>query len=225
MQFCKNLTIIGTSHIARQSLEEIKDFIETKKPDIIALELDMRRAYALMHKIKHKLSWKDLKKIGLKGFLFGLIGSYVEEKLGAKVGIKPGSEMRLALKLAQLNKIQVAFIDQEIDITLKKVAKAFTWKEKWALVRDVFRVLVLRKQDIKFDLTKVPGQDLIKELTSRVKKEYPSLYKVLVTERNVIMARRLVAILQNYPDKKVLAVVGAGHENDILRIIKENLKM
>ncbi len=223
MHSCKNLAIIGTSHIAKQSLDDVRGFIEQEKPDIIALELDAKRAYALMHRIKHRFSWRDIRKLGLKGFLFGMIGSWVEEKLGAKVGIRPGSEMKLALKLAQLNKIQVAFIDQDIDITLKKVAKAFTWKEKWALVKDVFKVLVLRKQDIKFDLTKVPGQDLIKELTSRVKKEYPNLYKVLVTERNNIMAKRLTSLVKNYPAKHILAIVGAGHELEILEIVKKNL--
>jgi len=45
----KNLTIIGTSHIARQSLEEVKSAIEKIKPDIIAIELDRKRYYGLTH--------------------------------------------------------------------------------------------------------------------------------------------------------------------------------
>lgn len=224
MHSFKNLTTIGTSHIARQSLEEIEDFIETRKPDIIALELDARRAYALMHKVKRRLGWRDIRRIGLKGFLFGMLGSWVEKKLGAKVGIKPGAEMRLALKLAQQHRVQVAFIDQDIEVTLKKLSKAFCWKEKWSLVKDIFKVLVLRKAEIKFDLTKVPGQELIKELTSKVKKEYPHLYMVLVTERNSIMAKRLTALVKSYPSKHILAVVGAGHELEILEIIKKNFQ-
>ena len=50
-----NLTIIGTSHIARQSLQEVTATIEKEKPDIIALELDKRRFYALTHKVKRKV--------------------------------------------------------------------------------------------------------------------------------------------------------------------------
>ena len=46
----KNITIIGTSHIARESINEVKDQIENNQPDIIALELDPKRAYALLHK-------------------------------------------------------------------------------------------------------------------------------------------------------------------------------
>ena len=41
----KNLIIIGTSHIAKQSLEEVQRTIEKEKPEIIALELDKKRLY------------------------------------------------------------------------------------------------------------------------------------------------------------------------------------
>ena len=37
----KNLNIIGTSHIAKQSLKEVEQHIEEKKPDIILLDLKM----------------------------------------------------------------------------------------------------------------------------------------------------------------------------------------
>ena len=36
------------------------------------------------------------------------------------------------------------------------------------------------------------------------------------------MARKLKRIMTDSPEKKILAVVGAGHEEDILDILKEN---
>ena len=56
----KNLTIIGTSHIAKQSLDEVKDAIEGEKPDIIALELDKQRLYALMQAKKEKIRFYNI---------------------------------------------------------------------------------------------------------------------------------------------------------------------
>ena len=50
----KNLTIIGTSHIAKQSLDEVKEEIETNKPDIVAIELDKNRLQALFQKKKER---------------------------------------------------------------------------------------------------------------------------------------------------------------------------
>jgi pheromone shutdown protein TraB len=49
-----NLKIIGTSHIARQSIEEIRKTVEEFQPEIIAVELDLQRATALMQKQKTK---------------------------------------------------------------------------------------------------------------------------------------------------------------------------
>ena len=46
----EGITIIGTSHIARQSIREVKEAIEKGKPDIVALELDRQRLPALLRK-------------------------------------------------------------------------------------------------------------------------------------------------------------------------------
>jgi pheromone shutdown protein TraB len=43
---------------------------------------------------------------------------------------------------------------------------------------------------------------------------------VLVTERNKIMAVNLFKIMKEHPDKKILAVVGAGHAEDMMKIIE-----
>lgn len=75
----KNLTIIGTSHIAIQSMEEVKKAVEEIKPGIIALELDRKRLYAITHGEKRHLGLRDIFRIGIKGFLFNLIGAWVEK--------------------------------------------------------------------------------------------------------------------------------------------------
>ena len=62
----KNLNIIGTSHIAKQSIDSVKNTILKEKPDIIALELDKNRLYGLMHNEKKKLNIRDIPKIGFK---------------------------------------------------------------------------------------------------------------------------------------------------------------
>ncbi len=52
----KNLIIIGTSHIAKQSLEEVKDVITNEKPDTVCIELDEKRFKALSEKNR----WENL---------------------------------------------------------------------------------------------------------------------------------------------------------------------
>jgi len=215
-----NLIIIGTSHIAKQSLKEVNDMFENENPDIIALELDRKRIYSLLEKKKTGPSLRDIKRIGLKGFLFSLIGAWVEKKLGEKVGVSPGSEMLEAFKLAKSRKIKIFLIDQDIEITLKRFSKALTWREKWNFVVDLIKGLIFKKQEFSFDLEKVPSRNLIKNLIKKVKQRYPNIYKVLIEERNQVMARNLFQIMQKYPESKIVAIVGAGHEEDILSIIK-----
>ncbi len=221
----KNLTIIGTSHIAKQSLDEVTSTIEREKPDIIAIELDRRRLFALKTNKKRKLTFRDIRSIGIKGFLFNVIGAYIEKKLGKIVGVKPGSEMISAIKLAEKNKIKLALIDQDIAITLKRFSKTFTWKEKFNLARDLFRAVFFRKRELKrlgitdLDLSKVPSKKLIKKLLERVKTDYPNIYKVLIEERNHVMANNLRKLISQHPDKRILAIIGAGHKEGIEELL------
>ena len=218
----KNLVIIGTSHIAKQSLEEVETSITKKNPDIIALELDKKRFYSLMYKPKSKVNLYSIRRIGIKGFVFSLIGAWAEKKLGELVGVTPGSEMKKAIMLAKKNKKKIALIDQDIEITLRKFSESITWKEKWNFFVDIIKAIFSRKKVIEFDLTKVPSKKIIKKLIGKVKKRYPNIYKVLIEERNKVMAKNLKKIIEDNQDKKILAIIGAGHEDDILKLIKNS---
>ncbi|MBI2651250.1 TraB/GumN family protein [Candidatus Woesearchaeota archaeon] len=213
----ENLTIIGTSHIARQSLNDVKKAIGEIKPDIIALELDKRRFYSLFKK-QGKISIYAIKKVGIKGFVFSVIGAWAEKKLGKIVGVAPGSEMKKAIKLAKKHNIQIALIDQDIEITLKKFSKSITWKEKWNFLVDMLKAIFSKKKAIEFDLSTVPSKEIIGKLIENVKERYPNVYEVLIEERNIIMAENIKKIMEENKDKKILAIIGAGHEDEIMRL-------
>ena len=55
-------------------------------------------------------------------------------------------------------------------------------------------------------------------MIKEVKKRYPSIYKTLILERNVFMAQQLSNLLKT--NKKILAIVGAGHEDDLVKLLK-----
>lgn len=215
----KNLKIIGTSHIAKQSINEVKESIKKENPEIIAIELDQKRLYSLFHKKKKSIDISAIKKVGIKGFIFGLIGAWAENQLGKIVGVKPGSEMIAAVKLAKKRKIQLALIDQDIETTLKRLSQEITWKEKFNFITDLLKAAIFRKKEINFDLTKVPEKDMIKKLILKVKKRYPSIYTVLIKERNIIISKNLFSLMQH--GKKILAIIGAGHEKEVLDMIKD----
>ncbi|MBI5393108.1 TraB/GumN family protein [Candidatus Woesearchaeota archaeon] len=230
-----NIKIIGTSHIAKQSVEEVRKAIEEFQPTIVAVELDSKRYISLMNdkqKKKSRFSLGMIPKIGLKGYLFGLIGSYASKKLGSVVGATPGDEMLTAIKEAKKRNLEVALIDQDIEITLSRFSKALSWKEKWVFLKDIFNSIFRKKKALAeykelgldletLDLTQVPSNQFIAVLTTAMKKKYPNIYRVLVSERNTVMVKTLVKMRKKYPEKKILAVVGAGHVEGMEKLFSE----
>ncbi len=214
----KNLVLIGTSHISKESVSKVTEKFSEFKPDIVALELDKRRFYALINNIESKPSFSDIRRVGINGFLFLLIGTWMQKKLGKFTGVSPGSEMKTAIDLARDNNLKIALIDQDIEVTLRRFSQTFGWKEKLSMIKDI--LLAPFSKSVTMDLSKVPEKKMIKALMAETKKRYPGIYKALVEERNEIMAANIIKILTDNPDSKVLAVVGAGHEEEILKIVE-----
>jgi pheromone shutdown-related protein TraB len=225
MEF-RNLSLIGTSHIAKQSVEEIRSFIESAKPDIVAIELDRSRFLALTSKKKQRQNLFAITRIGLNGLIFLVLGQWAQKALGKLVGMKPGAEMLAAIKLAKKHGLALALIDQDIEITLKKFSTSIPLKERLRIFGDIISGVFGRGKELNqlgissIDLTKVPDEVVIRKLIGMVRLRYPSIYRILVEERNTVMAQNLSALMRNNPGKKILAVVGAGHETELLSLVE-----
>lgn len=210
---------LGTSHIAEQSLNDVKKFIEAGKPDIIALELDKKRLLALMQK-QRKIEIRIIRKVGIKGFLFLLFGAWAEKKLGKLVGVAPGSEMKTAITLARKHGIKIFLIDRDIEVTLRRLSKVLTWKEKVNFIADIIKAVFTGKQEFEFDLRTVPEKSMIKKLVEKLKERYPNVHKVLIEERNLVIAENLKRLMAENTNDKILVILGAGHVDEVMRLVK-----
>lgn len=218
----RNLYIIGTSHVSRDSVKTVEAYIKANLPDIVAVELDSKRLHALSSSQKQGFSLSVLRRVGIKGYVFGVAGAWFERYLGRKVGVTPGAEMLAAVNSARAVKARVALVDQDIEVTLKRFSSALSWREKLNFLVDICKGLFFRER-LEFDISKVPSGHLVEKLLFKVRKRYPNVYRVLVEERNHFMARRLVLLMKQNPQKMILAVLGAGHEKEILFILKNYL--
>ena len=220
-----NIHILGTSHIAKQSITEIKHAFSTFKPEIVAVELDAPRAASLFEEQRHKMTLSLIRILGVKGYVFAKVGQYVQQKLGKSVGIAPGADMKTALELAREQKLQIALIDQPLPITLRNFSKSITWKEKGRFVADIIKGLLFPRRQIKnfglenLDLRKVPEKELVLKMMKTLRERYPNVYKTLVEDRNKYMVKRLVQLLRSHPDKRILVVVGAGHKEGMEELL------
>lgn len=228
-----HISIIGTSHIAKESVKEIGEYMDSHHVDVVCVELDKDRLIALQQKKKPRMKINNLamiRQVGLTGFIFALIASASQKQMGNKVKTQAGSDMLAAVKSAATRKIPVALIDQNVTVTLKKLSKEVTFREKMRLVGDMIKGLFgiksalteLSMDDI--DLKKVPSDKVIETVLSKTKHRYPGLYDVLVEDRNRFMARRIVAIIKKELEWKVLVVIGAGHKEGLVRELERLTK-
>jgi len=215
------MQIIGTSHIASQSVNQIKRaFNAETKPDIVAIELDAARAKQIFD-APATPKMRDIFELGFMGYSFALIGGFVQRKFGAKVGLKPGEDMRTAIKEANHHARPLFFIDQPIQKTLRNISKKMSFWEKSKLAFYALGIVfvplvgIFRRERKTLDLKKVPSGDVIEESIGALRKKFPGLYAALITDRNTYMVRNLKYLAARYPDKTILVVVGAGHKDAI----------
>ncbi|MDA3856474.1 MAG: TraB/GumN family protein [Candidatus Woesearchaeota archaeon] len=220
------IVLIGTSHVAENSIKEIEDTITKYAPEVVALELDTPRFRALMSegddKKKAKKSYSAISELGAFGYVFARVAGYVQKKVGTKLGVDPGVDMKGAYIFARDNKIPVALIDINIKVTLKKMSKLSFFK-KLSLFGSIMRPAKKEEKDLlDFDLKSVPDEDVVIKMIEVLEKRTPDLYKILIDDRNKYMAKKLMTLKDKH-EGIIIAVMGAGHVEGISKILNENL--
>lgn len=203
--------LVGTSHVAKQSVKEIEQAIEQYKPEVVGIELDSQRLKSLYHKGKPSIR-QTIKQVGAFGALFALVAGAVQKKVGKHLGVEPGLDMKAGYEKAREYKIPVALIDVPVTITLKKLSKVPFTKKMGMLFGLTFKSFKKEyRQTLKFDVKKgVPEDKQIEDMLDIVKKETPLLYDILIEQRNHHMVKRLNNLREHH-DGYIMAVVGAGH--------------
>ncbi len=201
---------VYTSHIAQESIEEIEQAFQEYQPDIVAVELDPQRLQALQMQ-QRNYSPRLIFTIGITGYLFMLLGSYMQNKLGDAVGMRPGEEMLTAYRMADERNIPVALIDQPVEQTLKRVS-SIPFSEKLAIAWELVKAPFVRTP-YEIDLSEVPSDELIAQLTEELHSKFPNLYQALLIERNHVMASNIRHLQRTNPESDILVVMGAGHKD------------
>ena len=215
------LTIIGTAHVSAESVEEVKDAIYEQQPDVVAIELDRGR-YTRLKKEMMGIEEDDSisvtqiikeNKVGL--FLTTTLLGYFQSKIGADLDVKPGSEMVGAIEAAEDLGIPIALIDRDINTTLQRALnKMGTW-EKIKFLFELLTSIFVGDDEEEIDVEDLKNPENLDELMEMFKDEAPSVYEVLVKERDEYLAGRILQI----PQDRVIAVVGAGHQPGINRYL------
>ena len=210
------LKIIGTAHVSQNSVDEVKEAILEDQPDVVAIELDRGRYIRLMNQRNgiveddqiHITKIIKENKVGL--FLTTTILSYMQNKIGEDLDVKPGSEMVGAIEAAEEIGCRIALIDRDINVTLQRVLNNMSTWEKLKFVYGIIASLFSNEEE-EIDVESLKEQSAIDEAMGYFKEISPGAYEALVNERDAYLAMGILHI----PEDHVIAVVGAGHKEGI----------
>ncbi len=216
----KELIIIGTAHVSKNSAEEVKAIIEEEKPDSVAVELCNSRYQSMQDQDRWKKT--DIAKVvkEKKSFLLlaNLILSSYQKRMAKQIGIQAGQEMLQAIESAKETGAQLVLADRDIQVTFARIwgNLGFWGKTKlfFTLVLSIFSDEKITEED----LEKMKSGDMLTSALSELAKSFPQLKESLIDERDKYLAQKI----KTAPGKKVVAVVGAGHVPGLKEAIKED---
>jgi pheromone shutdown-related protein TraB len=207
------IIVVGTAHISEESIAEVRRTIEEERPDVVAVELDPNRYQALTHPEQQSASIRDILSSGkLYQFLVHWLLAYVQNKLGAEVGVKPGSEMLSAIDAARSVGASVALVDRDINVTIARFWAKMRLIEK---LKMLIALLGIGTSDEEIDLKEITNEDTISQLVAELRQFSPNAAQVLVDERDAFLAGNLLKLRG-----KIVAVVGAGHKEGIKHFLE-----
>jgi pheromone shutdown-related protein TraB len=211
----REIVLLGTAHISSRSVAEVRQVIQAERPDRVCIELDEARYNSLVQ----KQSWQSLNIAEVlrnrKGFLLlaNLVLSSFQRRMGKEIGVSPGQEMLTAVQVCQEEAIPFCLCDRDIQITLRRAwSKSGFWgrnKLLASMLSSVFSTEKLTPEEIEKLKTRTSFQNMLEELASFL----PSVKEVLIDERD----RYLAAKIHGAEGAKLVAVVGAGHVEGIVR--------
>jgi len=213
----KEIVLVGTAHISQKSVELVKQTIESENPNVVGIELDPQRLEVLINEKK----WKemDISQVIREGkshlFLLNLLLSNIQRNFGEQVGVSPGSEMLEAIKCANEKNIPIALLDRDVKITLKRAMNRMSFIEKLKLGISIIAGMFGGEKLSQEKIEELKQKDSLNHLMQELGKEMPSIKEVLVDERDLFIANKIL----NIESKKIVAVVGLGHIEGIKKFL------
>ncbi|MDD3978158.1 MAG: TraB/GumN family protein [Methanomicrobium sp.] len=212
--------LVGTAHVSKNSVEEVRRAIDEFSPDVIAIELDRGR-YAAIKKQGKAPEVDDILKGGnFSEILMQWMLAYIQRKIGMNVGVEPGSEMIAAIEEAEARNIPIALADRDIRITLSRFWQGMSLWEKMKLIGALAGTIAGRGGDEEIDIENLANdKDLVEMAIEEFHKFSPNGARALIDERDAYLAHSLLRLSKG--NEKVLGVVGAGHVKGITGYFKE----
>lgn len=206
----KKIILIGTNHIAEESVVLVQQIIETENPDTVCVELDEKRAEKYLDPVK----WasmdiiKVIKENRLVVLFTNIIYAAYQRKLAKEVGTKAGGEMLQAMQSAEKINAKIELIDRDAQVTFKRMWRSLTWIKKIKVFAAFFSEFEGKEEKELQDMLSSESFDTV---FSNIQDKFPTVYKDMISDRDKYMATKL----DGASGKRIVAVVGRAHLDGI----------
>ncbi len=187
------IILVGVAHVVDLK-RQIENVILQENPDIVAVELDYGRYYAMKNKVEGKMPYMYRKM------------SEMQKKLAEMLGTEVGSEMLTAVDVAQAMGKEVVFIDMDARQIAENIKKRMTLREKLRIYCSLIMTPFYHKKLTEDDVKEVIDNE--ERYIKYLREKFPGLSKALFEDREEVMAKNLKSV-----ENKgcVIAFVGDGH--------------
>lgn len=207
----KEIILIATAHVSKQSAELVRQVIDVEKPDSICVELDADR----YNNMKNPKAWADTDLVQVikdkkVGFMLAqlILGSY-QRKLAKQLNTNVGQEMVQGIQSAEETGANLVLADRSIQTTFLRIWRKMTLKEKFDLLLNLFFALDDEEESEISDeeISNLLQKDMLEAAMANMKETFPKIGDILLCERDQHLANKI----KNAPGKKVVAVLGGAH--------------
>ncbi|TFG37898.1 MAG: TraB/GumN family protein [Syntrophobacterales bacterium] len=217
----REIILVGTAHVSKESAELVERIIEDENPEAVCVELCKSRYDA----IRQKANWEEMdilkiireKRTSL--LLSQLIMASFQKNIAEKFGINPGEEMLRAIDKAEEKGAEVALVDRDIRTTMTRTWRTMRFSSKFRFFFELMLSLFMAEDITEDDIEELKKHDALELAMQTFGKKLPEVKTTLIDERDRFMAHKI----SHAPGNKIVAVVGAGHVQGILKYLTDDI--
>ncbi len=210
----REVVLVGTAHISPDSVRLVRETIERERPDAVCIELDQARFDALMD--PESIERLDLKQVVRERRLLPLLASVAlgacQARMGLRLGVEPGAELREAARAAKGVAASVELVDREVRVTLLRVWRRTGFFQKVKLLAGGAGS-GSAAETLPEEVEALLSGDVVSRLVAELGEAFPTLKEVVIDERDTWIGERVRAT----PGHRLVVVVGAGHLDGVER--------